>query len=127
MAGRPPGAAAHPSLAHSAVARPRPLCRKSSPRPERGRGKRYPSELRERIIRYMESRVGDGMTLEKIGEEIAISWRTLSRWRSEWRGGFKQVEVVAVPAKSLTVHGPRGIRIEGLDLDETAELIRRLS
>jgi len=93
----------------------------------RGRGKRYPTELRDRILGYVEARISDGVTLEKIGEEIAMSWRTLSRWRSERRGGFKKVEVAVETKKTVTVHGPCGVRVDGLDLDETAELIRRLS
>ena len=57
---------------------------------------------------------------------------TLSRWLGEKRSAkrFERVEVVAVPAVPLAapilVHGPRGLRIEGLDIAAVAELVRRV-
>jgi len=96
----------------------------------RGRGIRYPSELKTRLVSETRNRTAGGETLKAIGEDLGVSWRTLARWCAEGgrgRRAFRSVEVVAVPSATPTVHGPRGLRIEGLDLDGVAELIRRLA
>ena len=64
---------------------------------QRGRGKRYPAELRKEIESYSATRREQGASLKQIAEELAISWRTLERWRRERRPSnkFRQVEVVA--------------------------------
>lgn len=57
---------------------------------------------------------------------------TLARWLGAKRAsaGFERVEVVAASAppavRQLIVHGPRGLRIEGLDITAVAELVRRV-
>jgi len=100
---------------------------------KRGRGSRYPSELKERLLAYTVERRRAGITLEAIGAEVGVSWRTLSRWSSEARRTqrkFRRVEVVtpqaAIPRSLVVVHGPCGTRIEGLDLDGVADLLRKL-
>jgi len=95
----------------------------------RGRGIRYPVELKTRLISETQRRRETGATLEAIGEELGISWRTLARWCTEARTsapGFRSVEVVVAPRSTPVVHGPHGLRIEGLDLDGIVELVRRL-
>jgi transposase len=96
----------------------------------RGRGKPYPKGLLEKLLSYTVARRRQGATLVEIGTEIGISWKTLGRWLSGRKGKprFQEVAVVAAPAvaRSIIVHGPRGLRIEGLDLNGVAELVRRL-
>ena len=63
---------------------------------------------------------------------MGMKSHTLSRWLGEKRpaAGFERVEVVAAPAPTVRtpiVHGPRGLRIEGLDLAGVAELVRRVA
>ena len=64
--------------------------------------------------------------------ELGMQNQTLSRWLGEKRAAkrFDRVEVVAEPAASIAapilVHGPRGLRIEGLDIAAVAELVRRV-
>jgi len=93
----------------------------------RGRGVPYPKELRGQIVEYTRARRDAGVTLETIGKETGVPWKTLSRWSGASRRpkAFRRVEVVS-PAAVLTVHGPHGVRIEGLDLDGLAQLLRRL-
>ena len=96
----------------------------------RGRGIRYPVELRAKLIAETWSRREAGGTLEAIGEELGVPWRTLARWCTAERKskqGFRAVEIVAVPSAMPVVHGPRGLRIEGLDIEGIAELVRRLA
>jgi len=95
----------------------------------RGRGIPYPAELKARLISETQTRRAAGEALEAIGNELGVPWRTLARWCPKRRGErreFLPVEVVEVQRARPTVHGPRGLRVEGLDLDGIAELIRRL-
>jgi len=95
----------------------------------RGRGVRYPLALRAKLISETRSRREAGKTLVAIGEELGVPWRTLARWCATERKrtpGFRAVEIVALPSARPIVHGPRGLRIEGLDIESVAELVRRL-
>jgi hypothetical protein len=96
-----------------------------------GQGKRrcYGRELRDRIVAYTVERRRAGAELDTIGAELNVPWRTLARWcvaaRKHTRS-FRRVDVVAETPALVTVHGPHGIRIEGLGMDAIADLIRRL-
>ena len=94
----------------------------------RGRGRPYPKGLLEQVLSYTVARRRQGAELLAVGAELGISWKTLQRWLGGKRKErqFERVEVVAPPTHVLTVHGPRGLRIEGLDVDGVAELVRRL-
>ena len=96
---------------------------------ERGKRRRYGRELRDRILAYTVERKARGADLETIGADLDVPWRTIARWcatsRKENRS-FRRVELIAKGRSGLTVHGPQGIRIDGMDLDTIAELIRRL-
>lgn len=97
----------------------------------RGRGRPYPKPLLEQVVAHALARRKAGATLLQIGDELGISWRTVSRWlidRRERRdaAGFRPVQVVA-PMRTLTVRAPHGVVIEGLDVDDVAELLRKLS
>ena len=94
----------------------------------RGRGKPYPKGLLEQLVGYTVAKRREGLSIEAIGEDLGMSWRTLARWlgaRTTARG-FRRVEVVEARRASLVVHGPSGLRIEGLDIEGIAELVRRL-
>ena len=96
---------------------------------ERGRGVRYPAELKAKLISETRSLRAAGVTLEASGEKLGVPWRTLARWCSAERKAkprFRQVEVLTTPRSTPTVYGPRGIRIEGLDVGGVAELVVRL-
>jgi transposase len=97
----------------------------------RGAGKRYPKGLLEKLLSYTVARRRQGATLVAIGDEVGMSWKTLARWLGgrKTRARFERVEViepVAAGARPLVVHGPRGLRIEGLDVGGVAELLRKL-
>ena len=99
---------------------------------EMGRGKRYPRVLLEKMLSYTVARRRQGATLVAVGGEIGMNWKTLARWLGEKKAArFERVEVsaptpvVALPVP-LVVYGPRGVRIEGLDVGGVAELVRRL-
>ena len=96
----------------------------------RGRGRPYPKGLLQKLLSYTVARRRQGATIVEVASEVGISFRTLGRWLGERKaaGGFERVEVVATRAVSsaIVVHGPRGLRIEGLDLIAVAELLRRV-
>jgi transposase-like protein len=79
-----------------------------------------------------------GSSLNRLGEELGISGHTVSFWRARWgereaaSPKLRRVEVVKEKAKTpraarVTMHGPAGTRIEGLNLDEVAALWSKLS
>jgi len=63
---------------------------------------------------------------DEVAAQLGMSWRTASRWADDMskRRGFKRV-TVAKPepgSSGLTVHGPCGVGVEGLQLEQVAEL-----
>jgi transposase len=96
----------------------------------RGRGRAYPRGLLEKLLSYTVARRRQGATILEVASELGMSFRTLGRWLGERKAtaGFERVRVVAAPraAAVIVVHGPRGLRVEGLDLAAVAELVRRV-
>ena len=87
---------------------------------------RFSLELASRICAYVAARRAGGATMRQLARELGIAMDTLYRWRRD-APAFRAVEVVAPPsATALTVRGPRGLRVEGLDLAAVAELWRQL-
>jgi transposase len=98
----------------------------------RGRGRPYPKGLLEKLLSYTVARRRQGAKLVEVAGELGMRNQALSRWLGEKRAAkrFDRVEVMAAPtmsaAPALVVHGPRGLRIEGLDVAALAELVRRV-
>jgi hypothetical protein len=103
----------------------------------RGRTTPYPKKLRDEAVDYAQERRAQGATWGGIAQELGIGVDSLTKWartaeRSPAVPAFRQVsleqEVVASTAgRGLVVHGPGGVRVEGLDVASLAELLRRLS
>jgi transposase len=96
----------------------------------RGRGRAYPKGLLEKLLSYTVARRRQGASIVEVASEVGINFRTLARWLGERKTGrFGRVEVVAASgaaAPRIIVHGPRGLRIEGLEVAAIAELVRRV-
>jgi transposase-like protein len=102
----------------------------------RGRTTPYPAELRNEAVDYARERRGQGATWSLIAQELGLGIDSLTRW-VELAGGrddaqpFRRVALkVGEPpaaAGTLVLHGPGGVRVEGLDVATVAELLRRLS
>ena len=93
-----------------------------------GVGRAYPAELRARAIAYIVRRRRDGVSDERISVELGVHVMTFRKWVGGRTNAFASVAVIEPPrAGALVVHGPRGMRIEGLALDEIAQLWERLS
>lgn len=114
---------------------------------QRGRGARWRFEegFRAQVVAYMRARQAEGGTQEEVAREVGLSSWTLSRWGRQ--GGpvrrgrparavaessgatFHQVEVkheTQAPG-ALVVHGPGGVRVEGLGLAQVVQLLKGLA
>lgn len=103
---------------------------------ERGRTTAYPLELRAIAVAYVEARTAQGVNGMAACRELGIGRDTFLRWRRslatpprpEDLPSFRPVEIAApAAATALVVHGPLGLRIEGLDLASLAALLRTLA
>lgn len=85
--------------------------------------------------RYAKGRIATGATVSQVSAELGLEGKCIPRWLQGTkqgqlsRGGFTEVQVKAASLRQEgpVVHGPLGIRIEGLGLGEVAELLRRVS
>jgi hypothetical protein len=105
----------------------------------------FPEPLRAFAVRYLAQAQEKGETLKSVVERLGVSEPTLQAWRRGQTPGSKTVRhepraaalvpvVVhepkgrAVPAvgTTLAVVSPRGWRVEGLGVEEAAQLLRRV-
>jgi transposase len=91
---------------------------------------RYPAAVRRQGVTYLAARRASRATASAVARELAVRRDTLLWWtrpRRASKPGFVPVTVVDGPADRIVVHGPRGVRVEGMDLAGVAELLRRLA
>ena len=105
--------------------------RRAVARLQRGRRERFPDDLRARLIAYIHDRRAAGVTLERISEDIGVNCKTVANWvsRARKQSAFRRVEVAQEQgaARALTVHGPCGVRVEGMAITDIVDLLRRLA
>ena len=100
-----------------------------------GPQRRYPPVLLRRIEDYARERRAQGASRAQICREVGISSPTLVRLLTAESGTLRRVRVAADTASevvppalgSLTVRGPGGIVVEGLDIASVAALVRELA
>jgi hypothetical protein len=94
----------------------------------KGPGRGFPKDLKREVVAYCDERRRAGAGWGRVAEELGLCRATLERWAADGkRPAFSAVEIVQVaPRESVIVSGPRGLRVEGLDLDGVVELWRRL-
>lgn len=97
--------------------------------------RRYPAALRREAIAYAREQRDEGVSILRIAGALGLRVGTLRNWLGRRspvaQAAFQRVELVAAravstPAQPLVVTTPRGLRIEGLDLDTLARLIARI-
>jgi hypothetical protein len=98
---------------------------------EPGRGKRYPRDLKARIIEFGRARRDEGVSWERISDELGISYETVRRWclaaESKTSRAMVPVRVVAEGTdRPVTVGSPSGYSIEGLTLQQAVAVLRAL-
>ena len=102
-------------------------------RHERGRGKRFPDELRRRAGEWIRTRRAEGATLREISDELGLCYETVRRWSELVASESTALVPVVVerrPAEiaagDLTLQSPAGFRIEGLTLAQAIAALREL-
>ena len=106
--------------------------RRELSRVEKGRGKRYPAELRARVSEWARQRHAEGASWEAIKRELGQRFDTVRRWCSSERAPVARaivpVRVVSEPSaeRVVSVVSPLGFRIDGVRLSEAAALLREL-
>jgi hypothetical protein len=99
---------------------------------------RVPREVRDEVCRYAARRRREGAAWALIARETGLDARKLQRWWSRARRAapvpvLRPVEVVSKPevvtevSPPLALVAPSGLRIEGLQLDQAAQLFRLLA
>ena len=105
-------------------------------RARRGRYDHFSREMRATAVLYATSRRKGGGTCKAIAAELGISTRTLAEWRdapaagarARPAAGFRAVRVIdaAVAPGALVLRGSGGWCLEGLSVDQAAQLVRLL-
>jgi hypothetical protein len=99
----------------------------------RGKRARYAPAVRAAVIEFARERRAAGVNWRDISQDLGIVESLVQRWIGVQRSRLVPVKLVAPGATAsssaamIIVHGPRGIRVEGLSLGELAELFTRLS
>ena len=95
---------------------------------------RTPREVRDEVCRYATRRRREGAPWATISRETGLEVRKLQRWNARAHRAasvpvLRPVEVVPKPEGSsdLALVAPSGLRIEGLQLEQAAQLFRLLA
>jgi len=95
---------------------------------------RVPREVRDEVCRYAARRREEGVPWAAIARETGLDVRKLQRWNTRARRNssvpvLRPVEVLPAPepATALTAVAPSGLRIEGLALEQAAQLLHLLA
>jgi hypothetical protein len=106
----------------------------------------FPEPLRAFAVRYLAQALEKGETLKSVVERLGVSEPTLQAWRRGQTPGSKKTrssEPKTQPLLPVVVHSPKphaaspvvttlavvspqGWRVEGLGLEDAAQLLRRL-
>lgn len=75
--------------------------------------------------------MAEGASQVTIASELGVTQTSVSRWSRAMRSGaMVPVQIVDVPpavlSAGISVVSPRGLRVEGLDLDAVCTLLTRL-
>jgi hypothetical protein len=94
-----------------------------------GRGRRFAPEIRRQISGVGRRLRDDGTSWSGISAMLGLPTATVRRLCDSDTPGFARVEVVAEPVTvgGLVVVTPSGFRVEGLDANGAATLIRQLA
>jgi transposase len=102
-------------------------------RGERGRGKRYPAEIKERVVLWARRRHAEGATWPAVAQELGLGLDTVRRWcvATERSTGTRQLVPVRVVHRPSTaaagnVVSVSGWRVDGLTVAEAAAMLRAL-
>jgi hypothetical protein len=66
----------------------------------KGKRRKYPMELRQRLVEFVREQRADGKHLKSIAPRVGVSPTLLHRWEMKRGGPFRRVEVQRPPATS---------------------------
>ena len=96
----------------------------------KGRRRRIPVDLRQRLAVYARRRMGEGASRLVVATELGVSDPTLVRaLRQKSPPALAPVHVSEPEgaAGPITVRGPGGLTIEGLEMEDVVALLRGLA
>jgi len=92
------------------------------------RGRPVPETLRREAVSCWRELREQGRSAGAAAVRLGFAVQTLERWSGQERRLLRAVVIEGEPKQSQwVVHGPCGLRIEGLDMAGLAELLRRLA
>jgi transposase len=115
-------------------------------RAQEGKRGRFSEAMKAEVLEYWRQCKQGGATQETVARELGLSPWTLSRWsvkarRSKGRPvqkekpeaaeapAFHAVKVKPVaqgPGRGVVLHGPSGVRVEGLSISEVVRVLKEL-
>ena len=93
----------------------------------------YPAAVRAALVALAPRRQAAGEALRGVAADLGVSHEALRRWMKHGTSTFRSVAlrpgraVTEAPGGQAVFFLPGGVRVEGLDVDGVAELVRRLS
>ena len=97
----------------------------------RGRGRRFPAELRERIVAWTAARRARGAWWCELSRALGVPAKTLKRWatpRAPRVLALRPVDVIdEAPVRTVTIVAPSGLRIEGVMISDVITILRGLA
>lgn len=98
----------------------------------RGRGRRFPAVLRERIVAWTVERRARGDGWCELSREIGIPAGTLKRWATPSFEGtvpLRPVDVIGdePSGRLVTLVAPSGLRVEGVTVADAITILRGLA
>lgn len=102
-----------------------------------GPSRRYAGGLRERIERYLDAGVAGGANRAELAMAAGVPVKTIDRWmrlrrRAAPGPGAQRAKLVPVTLATPRFHAglavvtPRGVRLEGLDVEAAVRVLREL-
>lgn len=99
----------------------------------RGRGRPIPEGVRGAALAYVQRRRAEGVSQETVARELGISQHTVSAWLRKAASGSEGALVPvrvdyasSISGADIVVTTPRGLRIDGLGLDDVCMIIARV-
>jgi transposase-like protein len=99
----------------------------------RGRGRRFPAALRDRILAWTSERRARGDEWRELSRALDIPAQTLQRWATprperERSVALRPVAVSDEPlSRTVTVVSPSGLRIEGVTIADAITILQGLA
>lgn len=95
----------------------------------------YPPELRALAVAHVKERCAQGASMREMASELGVGPDSIRRWQSGRRRRPVVVRRVAIAPRataartveSIVVHGPAGVRIEGMGVSAIAALFKELA